>query len=138
MVAHVLHIDHPKLTAVGMERAKTLVTRVTRRTLNRSAVLCPVDTGYLRSSGSMSAGPRGTAYVGEVVYSAEYAAAVHNGRRALTIKARRPGGKLRFIVDGRVVYARQVHQPARAARPYLATALREVAGGAQDFTVTIG
>lgn len=137
MVAHTLRLDNAQLNAEGMRTARQAVTRVCRRTLNRSAVLCPVDTGNLRASGSMSVGERGLTVVGEIVYSANYAAAVHNGRRALTIKARRPGGKLKFTVGGRTVYATQVHQPARAGRPYLSTALREVAIP-EGFTVTIG
>ncbi len=87
------------------------MTRVCRRTLNRSAVLCPVDTGNLRASGEMKVADRGAEVVGQVTYTANYAAAVHNGRRALTIRAK-GNGRLKFTVDGRTVYARQVHQPA--------------------------
>jgi hypothetical protein len=137
MVAHTLRLDNAQLQGLGMDEATKLVTRVVRRTLNRSAVLCPVDTGNLRATGSMSVGSRGAVVVGEVVYSANYAAAVHEGRRALTIRARRPGGKLKFTVGGRTVYATQVHQPARAGRPFLASALREVATQ-EGFRVTIG
>ena len=136
MVRHTLRLDRAQLNGVGMKRAKTLVTRVTRRTFNRSQVLTPVDTGYLRGTGKMKLGPRGLLYVGEVEYTARYAAAVHNGRRALTIRAR-GGGRLRFVMDGKVVFARSVHQPARTARPYLADALRESAAEA-GFRVTIG
>lgn len=116
------------MQAVGMRTARQAVTRVTRKTLNRSAVLCPVDTGLLRASGKMSVGQRGNTVVGEVAYTANYAAAVHNGRRAVTIrpKSRDPRARLRFKVGGRWVYAREVHQPARAARPFLTSALREV------------
>lgn len=142
MVAHTLRIDHADLHNVGMRRADALVTRVIRRTLNRSAVLCPVDTGLLRASGQIQpATARGSVVVGGVIYTAEYAAAVHNGRRALTIRAKtRTSGRrgyLKFTVGGRTVFARQVHQPARAGRPYLANALREVAAQ-EGFTVTIG
>lgn len=137
MVAHTLNIDRAKLNAVGMRQGRKVVTRATRRTFNRSQVLVPVDTGNLRASGKMNVGAVGLVVVGEVTYTAEYAAAVHNGRRALTIRPRRPGGRLRFEVDGRVVYARQVHQPARAGRPYLAQALREIAPQ-EGFRVTIG
>jgi hypothetical protein len=136
MVAYTLRLDHAKLQAVGMREARKLVTRVVRRTLNRSAVLCPVDTGNLRASGSMSVGERGAMVVGQVVYTARYAAAVHEGRRALTIRAK-GNGRLRFVVDGQVIYARSVRQPARAGRPFLATALREVATQ-EGFRVTIG
>lgn len=131
-----LNLNQAALHQVGMERARMLVNKVTRQTFNRSAVLCPVDTGRLRASGTMRIAERGSAVVGEVEYDADYAAAVHNGRRALTIRPR-AGRYLRFTVGGRVVYARQVHQPARPARPYLATALVEVAGRA-GFTVSIG
>jgi hypothetical protein len=137
MVAYTLRLDRAKLQAEGMRGARKLVTRVTRRTLNRSAVLCPVDTGNLRASGKMSVGERGLTVIGEVAYTADYAAAVHEGRRALTIRAKRPGGKLKFTIGGRTIYATQVHQPARAGRPFLRTALQEVAG-VEGFLVTIG
>lgn len=138
MVAHRLRIDHSQLHGVGMDEARKRVNRVVRRTYTRSQILVPVDTGNLRASGQMNlASDRGSLVIGGVSYTAEYAAAVHEGRRALTIRPRRPGGRLRFTVGGRVVYARQVHQPARAGRPYLAQALREVAPQ-EGFRVTIG
>lgn len=116
-----------------MDEARKRVRRVTRRTDNRSAVLVPVDTGNLRASRRSSVREAGATVVGTVGYYARYAAAVHNGRRALTIRAK-GNGRLKFVVDGRTVYARSVHQPARRGRPYLATALREVAT-AEGFTV---
>jgi hypothetical protein len=138
MVAHRLRIDRAQLHGVGMDRARTLVNRVVRRTHTRSQILVPVDTGNLRASGQMNlARDQGSLVIGGVVYTAEYAAAVHEGRRALTIRPKRPGGRLKFTVGGRTVYARQVHQPARAGRPYLAQALREVAPS-EGFRVTIG
>lgn len=134
MATYRLDLNRARLHAAGMDEARRKVQRVVRRTDNRSAVLAPVDTGNLRASRRSGVTERGSTVVGEVIYTAEYSAAVHNGRRALTIRAR-AGGRLRFVVDGRVVYARQVHQPARAARPFLATALREVATQ-EGFTVT--
>jgi hypothetical protein len=136
MARHTLHLDRAALNHEGLTVARRAVTKVVRRTLNRSAVLCPVDTGYLRASGKMNVGDRGLTIVGEVEYTARYAAAVHEGRRALTIRAK-GNGRLKFVVDGRTVYARQVHQPARAGRPFLTTALREVAAE-EGFTVSIG
>jgi hypothetical protein len=136
MVAYTLRLDDARLQAVGMREARRLVTTVVRRTLNGSAVLCPVDTGNLRASGTMAVGERGAMVVGEVVYTARYAAAVHEGRRALTIRAK-GNGRLRFVVDGQVVYARSVRQPARAGRPFLADALR-TAAAQSGFRVTIG
>jgi len=126
MAAYTLHLARGRLQTTGMREARRKVATATRKTLARSAILCPVDTGLLRASGKMNLGQRGSTVVGEVAYTAEYAAAVHNGRRALTIRPRRPGGRLRFRVGGRIVYARRVHQKARAARPFLTTALREV------------
>jgi hypothetical protein len=138
MATYRLHLDRAQLQGLGTDEARKLVNRVVRRTFNRSQILVPVDTGYLRASGRMDfARVAGALVIGGVTYSARYAAAVHEGRRALTIRAKRPGGRLRFTVGGRTVYARQVHQPARAGRPYLAQALREVAPQ-EGFTVTIG
>lgn len=136
MVAHTLKLDKPRLNAKGMGLSQKKVGAVTRKTFNRSQVLVPVDTGYLRASGSSSTSKRGLTWIGDIEYTANYAAAVHNGRRALTIRAK-AGGRLRFVLNGRVVYARSVHQPARAGRPYLADALRQVAPG-EGFTVSIG
>jgi hypothetical protein len=123
-----------------MDAGRKSVNRVVRRTYNRSQVLVPVDDGPLRASGQPDlAQDRGSLVIGGVTYTAEYAAAVHNGRRALTIrpKSNRPNARLKFTVGGRTVFARSVHQPARAGRPYLAQALREVAAQ-EGFTVTIG
>lgn len=137
MVAHSLRINRPAMQGVGMDTGRKAVNQVIRRTYNRSQVLVPVDNGPLRASGRPDlANDRGAMVIGGVTYTIEYAAAVHEGRRALTIRAK-GNGRLRFVVDGRVVYAREVRQPARAGRPYLAQALREVATAA-GFTVTIG
>ena len=136
MARVILNLDQAALHRVGMERARMLVNKITRQTLNRSAVLCPVDTGRLRASGSMRIAERGSAVVGQVEYTADYAAAVHNGTRPHVIVPRR-GRYLRFQVGDRTVYARRVNHPGTPARPYLATALREVAGRA-GFTVSIG
>lgn len=137
MVAYRLQLNRAQLQGLGTGEARKLVNRVVRRTFNRSQILVPVDTGNLRASGRMDlARVNGALVIGGVTYTAEYAAAVHEGRRALTIRARNKKA-LRFVVDGRVVFARQVHQPARKGRPYLAQALREVAPQ-EGFTVTIG
>lgn len=137
MVDFALRLDRSKLAGAGMDEARRAVNRVVRRTFARSQILAPVDTGLLRASGRFDLGrDRGLLVIGGVEYTANYAAAVHNGRRALTIRAK-GNGRLKFTVDGRTVYARQVHQAARPARPYLAQALREVAAQ-EGFTVVIG
>lgn len=126
-MANKLYLSRAELHGVGMAEARKRVARATRRTLSRSAILCPVDSGYLRSTGHMRLGQRGALVRGEVEYTARYAAAVHNGRRALTIRAKPGGPMLRFRGrNGQWVYAREVRQRARPARPFLTTALREV------------
>jgi hypothetical protein len=122
-----VNVNRGALHAVGMNASKKVTTQVTRRTFNRANVLCPVDTGLLRSSGRMSVVPRASAWVGQIEFTAEYALVVHDGRGPVTIRPRRAGGRLRFVVNGKVVYARVVHQPARPGKPFLATAVREIA-----------
>lgn len=131
----------PQLNGVGMDTAEKAVSRVVRRTFTRSQILCPVDEGQLRASGQPDLiRQRGLVVIGGITYLARYAAAVHNGRRALTIRAKtRDGGRpgyLKFTVGGRTVYARQVQQPARKGRPFLATALAEIAPQ-EGFTVSV-
>lgn len=134
-MAIVLELDVNALHQVGMNVADELVGRVTRGVFNRSAVLCPVETGRLRASGAMRVGRFGSEVRGEVEYDANYALAVHNGTRPRTIVPR-TGRFLRFEVGGQVVYARAVHHPGTAPRPYLTQALEEVAG-AEGFDVTV-
>ncbi len=136
MATYKLRINTSALNGEGVNVAERLVRRVVRRTFTRSQILTPVDTGYLRASGQSDVSVNGLVVNGHVTYTAKYAAAVHEGRRALTIRAR-GNSRLRFTVDGRVVYARQVHQPARAGRPFLLTALREVAAQ-EGLRVSIG
>ena len=137
MVAHTLNIDAGRLNMVGLQGLRQEINRTQRRVFNRSQVLCPVDTGNLRASGRRTpVVTLGNRVSCEIVYDAEYAAAVHNGRRALTIRAK-GNGRLRFEIEGRIVFAREVHQPARAGRPFLAEALREEAGR-DGFAVSIG
>lgn len=109
--------------------------------VNRAKVLAPVDTGRLRASISgqltrtWTLRPRFT--VGSNV---EYAEMVHDGTRPHVIRPKRAHTlrrssrgvvkpALRFVVGGRVVYARVVHHPGTRARPFLDRALREVASG---------
>lgn len=136
MVIHTLRLDRAGLNGVGVATAERAVRRVVRGTFNRSQVLCPVDTGNLRATGQMDVRTSGLVVSGSVEYTARYAAAVHEGRKALTIRAR-GGGRLKFVVDGRTVYAREVRQPARAGRPFLRDALIESATR-EGFTVSTG
>jgi hypothetical protein len=55
-----------------------------------------------------------------------YAPYIEEGTRPHVIRARR-GKALRFVVDGRVVYAKEVHHPGTKAYNVLSRAVREVA-----------
>ena len=97
--------------------------------VNRAKVLCPVDTGRLRASIRGQAQRTWTLRPRFVVGSdVEYAEYVHDGTRPHRIPAR-PGGVLRFVMDGRVVYARYVQHPGTTAKPFLDRAMREVTAG---------
>jgi hypothetical protein len=50
---------------------------------------------------------------------------VDRGTRAHKIRPRRRGGYLRFVVDGRVVYAREVSHPGFTGTRFMERALRD-------------
>lgn len=102
------------------------VRRITRKVLNRSAALCPVDSGRLRASGRMKVyeGPRGPQ--GTVDYPVKYAAAVHDGSKPRIIRAKKKKA-LKFQYQGRTVFARSVRHPGTQGRPFLAQAAQEIA-----------
>lgn len=117
---------YAKLFAEGNRIATQEVRRGTLQVFTRSQILCPVDRGYLRASGSMQFRQTARGPEGQVTYTARYAAAVNDGRRAVII---RPRSKryLKFTVNGRTVFAREVHQPPRRAKPFLTRAAEETA-----------
>lgn len=57
---------------------------------------------------------------------------VETGAQPHLIRPRKPGGKLRFEVGGAEVFARVVHHPGMAARPFLRPAFDENSGRAAD------
>lgn len=61
----------------------------------------------------------------KVISTNEHTLLVHNGSRRHRIRPRRPGGYLRFVVGGRVVYAREVNHPGYRGDPFLTRALRD-------------
>lgn len=122
----VIVIDKAGLKADADRFAMPATRSATRKILNRSAILCPVDTGNLRAGGRMKLTIRARGPRGIVEYIAKYAAAVHDGSAPHIIRAR-PGKSLRFVVDGQVVYAKSVRHPGAEARPFLADAAREIA-----------
>ena len=97
--------------------------------MNRAKVLAPVDTGRLRASIRVEARRTATLRSRFTIGSdVEYAAFVNDGTRPHIIRPRN-AQVLRFVVGGRVVFAKVVHHPGTRARPFLDQALREVAAG---------
>lgn len=68
-------------------------------------------------------GPGGD-FQGVIRVSHPAALYVVNGTRAHQIRPRRPGGVLRFTVNGQVVYARVVNHPGTKPNSFLKDALR--------------
>lgn len=103
---------------------------VSRQVMNRAKILAPVDTGRLRASIRIESrrtfSLRSVYTIGSDV---SYAAMVHDGTRPHQIRPKRAGGRLRFVVGGRVVFARVVNHPGTKARPFLDDAVRQIAGG---------
>lgn len=145
------------MTRVALAAATREVTDTTRRVYNRAIVLTPVDTGNLRGQNKMRVlAPHGRQVTGEVFNETSYAAAVHDGHAAYTVRPKpkiitvrakkgqalrfKVGGKvifrrsvrmqkpLRFVIGGRVVYAQSARIPAQRGRPWIYRALVEVAG----------
>jgi hypothetical protein len=106
--------------------AKATVRRVTRKVLNRSAILCPVDTGRLRASGRMDFKDDKLGPVGTVTYPVRYAAIVHDGSKPHIIRAKR-GKALKFEMGGKTVIVESVRHPGSRGRPFLRMAAQEVA-----------
>lgn len=121
----------PNITRIGMDEARRRVTGMTRATFNRANILTPVKTGHLRRNNDWRIYTAGLTVRGEVYNNTEYAAAVHNGAKARRIYAKpRPwkgGGALRFEVGGRVIFRKYVDWPGTRPRPWLATAMIQVA-----------
>ena len=89
-------------------------------------------------------------------YNVPYAAAVHNGRKALTIRPNleknpplgnrvikgskesyRPKARLKFMIGGQTVFAKEVKQKARAANPFLTRAVDKLQSEGFQFLATI-
>jgi len=129
-----VQVDQRAAHEVASAYGQQLVTEVLRQSLNRATVLTPVDFGNLRAHNRQRMAVRPQQVYGELFNDADYAAAVHNGHKAYTIRPRKKKA-LKFVIDGEVVFARKVRMPATKGRPFLATAVREVAT-AHGFTWT--
>lgn len=137
-----IRVDQADLRRVIRGASMTELTNTGRRVVNRAKILCPVDTGRLRGSIKGKASRTWTLRPQFTVFSnLDYAEAVHDGTPEYKIrpkagragKPKRGGGNkptyLRFMVGGRVVYAREVTHPATRGRPFLDRALAEETAG---------
>lgn len=61
----------------------------------------------------------------QVISTNPHTLLVHNGSRRHFIRPRRAGGRLRFMVGGRLVFARVVDHPGYRGNPFLTDALRD-------------
>lgn len=162
-VVWTVQIRRGNAQTVAFQFATRLITDTTRRTFNRANILTPVDKGRLRAGNQFHVRREANRVVGEVFNNTAYAKAVHDGSKAHTIRPKpkqivikpsKSGGRLRFVVGGKVIYAKQVRTqkplrfvvggqvvfarsvriPARRGRPWIARALKEIAGP-QGYTL---
>lgn len=124
-----VRLDRSQLARVIKGESRKALRLRAPQVLNRAKILAPVDTGRLRSSGSVhysslfSFRPKAT-----IVFSVDYARYVNDGTRPHVIRPKN-AKVLRFVVGGQVVFARVVHHPGTRANPFLDRALREVVTG---------
>lgn len=119
-------VDRAQAGRVATDYAVIKVADMSRRIFNRANILTPVRTGNLRAHNNIRVARRAPGAVGEVFNDADYAAAVHDGSGPYTIRPRKKKA-LRFVVEGRVVFAKSVRHPGTKARPFLAKAAEEMA-----------
>jgi hypothetical protein len=121
-----LQVDQSAVNRLASDQAVLLAADVVRQILNRATVLCPVRYGNLRGHHKVRLARVPPGARGEVYNDAEYAEVVHEGSGPYIIRPKRKKA-LRFVVDGRTVFAKQVRHPGTRGRPWLARAGEEVA-----------
>lgn len=129
-VSYTLTINRRAAKAAAMDAAVKVVTATTLRVFNRANVLTPVRTGNLRAHNNLRVFKGANAVTGEVFNDAAYAAAVHNGTKAYTVRPKRKKALRWKTRSGEIVFAKSARIPARRGRPWLYRALTEVAGPA--------
>lgn len=132
-----LELDERKLNDQVRPMLRRRMSSMSRRIANQARQDVPVRTGNLgRTIGEgpiVFSGPRTVR--GSVHANARYAAPVHNGRGARTIRPVN-AKTLRFMYHGRVVFAKVVHQGPVKGRPFLRNAgLRVAARESDGFVV---
>ena len=121
-----------------ISRNPDLVMKNMGPTMKRAALMtegvmkkeAPVDTGKLRQSVKSTISP----LLSTIKPTAKYAAAVHNGSPARTIRPVKAKA-LRFKIKGKWIYARKAHLPARRGNPFVKRTLDKVQGKVTDMFV---
>lgn len=132
-----VRLDRADLRRAIRGASRSELLNVGPRALNRSKILCPVDTGRLRASikgqltRTWTLRPQYT-----ISTDVEYATMVHDGTRPHEIRPKN-AQVLRFVMNGRVVFARVVHHPGTRARPFIERAVRETTAG-RGYRITGG
>ncbi len=123
-----IRLDQAALNRQIRGASRNELNEAAQDVVNRAQILCPVDTGRLRASirieSRRTLALRSIFTIGSDVY---YAPFVNDGTRPHEIRPRRAQA-LRFVIGGRVVFAKVVHHPGTRPNPFLDRALREVAG----------
>jgi hypothetical protein len=121
-------LDPIAVRAIPLALAARLVADVGRRTRNRAVILTPRRTGLLASANRLVMQTTRTRVKATIENRTKYALYVHEGTRSHFIKARRPGGALRFRGrTGQWVFRRRVLHPGTKPRPWLTRSLYEIA-----------
>jgi hypothetical protein len=128
-----VRLDRAALNRTIRDASRRELEAASAQVLNRSKILCPVDTGRLRASIRIESRRtltfRSIYTIGSDVFYAPY---VNDGTRPHIIRPRTKQA-LKFNVGGRTVFAKVVHHPGTRANPFLDRALREVAA-ARGYT----
>lgn len=109
-------ILHHATTVRGQTRAA--VHKVGYDMQAKAVVDAPRDTGFLASTSDIEFEDLGFV----LGFTADYAAAVELGVPHPYVIRAKDGGMLRFVIDGREVFAKQVVHPPSPPQPYLGPA----------------
>lgn len=122
-VSYRVELNQPEFDRQVTRFARRRMASLQRRIANQARQDVPVRTGNLgrrvKEGAIRTVGPRTVS--GSVGDDARYAAAVHEGRRARVIRPRNAQA-LRFVIGGRVVFAKVARQGPVKGRPFLRNA----------------
>lgn len=122
-----IRVDESVLQSQLMPHLQQRTASLTRRIANQARQDVPVLTGNLgRSIREDPITVTGMKVESGVTAHADYAAAVHEGRKGGKIIVPVRAKALRFNIGGRVVYARRVVMGAVKARPFLRNAAERI------------